>query len=389
MQTVYAMNKSVALEGMTVGPNECVPLTLAWLPQITQVRFTAGDETTDVTLTVVDDASQQSYSITTTGSATEATMLDNLIAGVRANGKLNSLFSATEDGVDDLVLTARHANRSYTITCTGGPSAVTAPAVSSLQSAGGSKVDLGRIVVRGSEDGTFDAIGASAVLSDIAGVVFRTDANHFHSLESDTASAVDQLDRGKVHAVMQRGRMWVEVEEAVTPASRVYVRRALTSGAGNLGGFRDSPAGSTQVATITVVADHQVYTVSFAIALAGDLQPRKYSFSFGPTDGTTTTDVAIDGLEAAAAGCLTDNPELSGIVSASSASASATFTLTAAAGYEFADVSVVSFNEDTPAVSGTVSLAAADVDTIDISSIAQYETSASANGLALLKLKMG
>lgn len=380
MQTSYVMNKSVAIEGMTVGERRSKPRTLPWLPQITQVRFTAGGLTDDVVLTVVDDLTQQSYSITTTGSATEATMLDNLIAGVRANGKLNDLFSATEDGVDDLVLTARHANRSYTITCTGGPSA-TVPVVSDLQDAGGSKVDMGRMVVRGSEDGEFEAIGASAVLADIEGIVFRTDANHLHSLENDSASAVDQLDRGKVHSVLESGRVWVEVEEAVVPGDPVFCRRALTSGAGNLGGFRASPAGSTQVATITVVADHQNYVVEFSI------DGERVSFSYNPSDGTTTTDDAVDGLEDAAAEILTARGITS--VTASAASAAASFTLTAEAGRQFDYVTVSSFGEDTEAVAGTVSVAAADVDAIDVSSIAQFETSASAGGLALLKLKMG
>lgn len=381
MQTVYSVNKSIAIEGMTVGARRTKPRTLPWLPQITQVRFTAGNDATDVVLTVLDDQTQQSYSITTTGSATEATMLDNLIAGVRANGKLNSLFSATEDGVDDLVLTARHANRTYTITCTGGPSAVTAPAVSNLQDAGGGKIDIGRMVVRGSEDDEFAAIGASSVVEDIIGMVFRTDGNHFHSLESDTASAVDQLDRGKVHSIMDQGRIWVEVEEAVAPGDPVYCRRALTSGAGNLGGFRASPAGSTQVATITVVADHQNYVVEFSI------DGERVSFSYNPTDGTTTTDDVVDGLEDAAAAIITARGLTS--VTASAASAAASFTLTAEAGRQFDYVTVSSFGEDTEAVAGTVSIAAADVDAIDVSSIAEFETSASADGLALLRLKMG
>src|SRR5574342_410303 len=91
MQTTYPIVRARAVEGMTVGPRRCVNRTLPWKAQQTQIRFTAGSQTDDVVLTVTDDKTAQVYTITTTGSATEATMLDNLLAGFQANAKLNSL----------------------------------------------------------------------------------------------------------------------------------------------------------------------------------------------------------------------------------------------------------------------------------------------------------
>lgn len=372
MQTNYAVNQSIGVEGMDAGGHRrSVPRQLPWLPQVTTITIAAGAATDDFELTVTDDETAQSYALgTVTGDADESVLAAAIVAAIRAHGKINDLFSvvATQavSGSDViLTLTARHANRSYTLAGSGGTGAVT---IADTQEHGGSGLEFGRFVVRGSGDDEFAAPGASSVAGDIVGALFRTEANHLHSLENDSPSAVDLCERGKAYAIMQDGRMLVKVEEAVTPASTPYMRRALTSSAGRLGGFRESPAGSTQVATITAIANGGFYGIEFGYL------GQKYTFAYPDVDGTTTTDAAIDGLETQAALVVPTG------VTASSASATATMTLTAAAGTQFDYVR--SLND----LSTTVSVAAADVDAIDVSSICAFETSADADGLAVLRV---
>ena len=184
--------------------------------------------------------------------------------------------------------------------------------------------------------------------------------------------------------VLCRGTFLALVEEAVTPASRVWVRRALTSSAGRLGGFRDSPAGTAEVATITVIADQSHYAVKASMVVNGQL--RELEFEFHPTDATTTTDVAIDGLEAAAAAAIAAQG-FTGFVTASAASAAATMTLTTLAGTVFEYVDGTAFNLDAAAEALEVVLTSTDADAIDCSAIFAYESSAAANELAVVRVK--
>lgn len=374
MQTSYSVNNSAAVAGMPVGDRETVARLLPLLPQITNLVLTNSSEAGDYVINVVDDATGQSYSATATISgATEATSLNEIGEAIAASGPLNNLFSYSDDNTLTGTLTARHPGRDYTITVT--PPGSMATTVTITQAAGGNDIGFGRLVARGDADGEIAELDATTTASEIVGLLFRTDGNHFHSLENDTPSAEDLLARGKYLSVMQRGRCWVTVEDAVTPASTPYVRRAQTSSAGTVGALRATAAGSTQVATITAIADHGHYAVQFGYA------GQDYVFSYTPTDVTTSTDDAIDGLEDAAAGVVPTG------VSASAASATATMTLTAAAGTSFDYVRNVGFALDAEAASTTVSVAAADVDTIDVSSICEFESTAAAGGLALLRMK--
>ena len=52
---------------------------------------------------------------------------------------------------------------------------------------------------------------------------------------------------GETLAVMRKGRIWVITEEAVTPASPVFVRFASGGGGTQLGAFRDDADTATAV----------------------------------------------------------------------------------------------------------------------------------------------
>jgi len=375
MQTSYKVNQDVAIEGQSVGHRESRPGLLQWLPQITQIRI-ANSETGDLLINVVDDKTQQSYDLTVAISgAVEATSLDEIKAAIEANGKFNDLFTVTEDGVDDAVLTARLGNRTYTVTTTP-PGSMTA-VVSTLQAAGGSGIEFGRFVARGSGDLEIAAVGATTTLADLYGMIFRTEANHFHALENELPSDVDTASRGRTYAIMERGRCMVRVEEAVTPASTPYMRRATTSGAGRVGGLRASPAGTVGAAyTVVPVVDLSHYAFEFG------WRGRHYTVIYDPTDATTAVADAIDGLYDAAGGAtppagltLDETDTL--------------LTITCADGEDLDYIRNAAWSLDAEAASVVVTnTVAADADAIDVSSICEFETSAAADGYARLRLKM-
>lgn len=378
MQVSFNTNPDLAVEGQLAGQDKVktTPRSLALLPQITRVRFTAGSETDDTVLTVTDVETGKQWTVTGTGSATEATMLDNLMTAFLANYELSQEFTATEDGVDDFVLTARHTNREYTVTCTGGPS-TTPPAVTNTQEAGGSGIPFGVLVAKGSTDLSFQAIDASTVLADIAGALYRTEANTFHSLENDNAADLDLTERGWHYPILEEGVIWVKVEDAVTPSSSVFVRRAQTAGAGTVGKFRGTAAGTAQVSTVAPTVNHQHYAFSF------EFEGEQFDISYTATDATTAVADAIDGLYDNVVEQLT----AAGIETVVVASESDTLlTLTVAAGREIKNLRNAAHGLDTEAVSCVVTQGAADVDTIDVSSICEYLTTAAADGLAMVKI---
>jgi hypothetical protein len=356
---------------MPVGERDTVPRLLPLVAQVTTITLANDSEAGTLTIDVEDDASGQEYSVDVTiSSGTEATSLDEMLEACEAS-ELRKLFDFEEDGSLLFTMTAKHAGRSYTVTTTP-PGSMTATVAEATASDDDPTINFGRMVARGSDDGTIAALGASTSLSQLEGIVFRTDGNHFHSLENDTPSASDELKGGKELSVMKKGRCWVQVETDVTPASTVYVRRATTSGAGAVGRFRDEAAGSTQVSTITPVADSLIYAVEYGYAGV------HYTAQYVATDGTTSVADACDGLY--------DALEANNPTGVTVADATTSVTLTAAAGTQFDYVRVTGWSLDTEAASATVSTATADVDTINVSSICSFETSASAGGLALLRI---
>ena len=375
MQTSFTVNPEIAVEGMPQGGARASrPATLPQLPQIATLLVTGGSETDDLVVVIVDDATQQSYTFTATGSATEATLATNVDTAFAAHPKLSDLFTldATSATDVDLEFTARHSNRAYTITATGGTSSSTAPATTIDQVAGGDGVEFGLLVERGPGDDEFDAPDASTVLADVLGALFRTEANHFHALENDTPTDVDAAERGRTYGIMREGNLWVKVEDAVDPSSTPYMRRAATSGAGRPGALRATPAGGQQLLTATPAAvDLDGYGFSFGYL--GQHYAARY---FG--DGTTTVAVACDGLALS----------LGTIAGLTITDATTAVTVETAAGTELDYFSEDLSQDDTAAASvDLVETTAADVDAIDVSSICNFETTAAADGFALLRMK--
>jgi len=244
MQTQYNVNNAVAVEGQTVGPREASPYTLPYLAQVSTLVIAdaspAAGEAWTVTFT--DDDSSQQYPLTFDSGATLDVTLDNLVDALNADGKLRDLFTVSEDGVDTATFTARKANQAFTITSAPGGSATGTHAVTTA--AGGAELELGTMVSRSATAGEMRALEAADTADNLAGILFRTDTNHFHDLENDTASAVDSFDRGRTLAVMEEGRCWVLVPTGVSALTdAVHVR----VNAGRLGEFRNAADGGDTV----------------------------------------------------------------------------------------------------------------------------------------------
>jgi hypothetical protein len=388
MQVNFATHPPIGVEGQLWGTDhESRPFELPQRAQITEFELADGSAAAGEAWTIVatDEDTGQTFTLEFTSGATVALTLAALTAAASL-GQFRNLFSAVDDASTIATWTARNKGKTYSFTTTtgGGTGTNTATVTQTAIDYNAAGLPFGRAVVRGAGDMEMAEIGAASVVGDIIGVLFRTDGNAFHSFESDSLADVDSCERASHQRVLCRGTFLALVEEAVTPASRVWVRRALTSSAGRLGGFRDSPAGTAEVATITVVADHQVYSVKASMLVNG--VSRELEFQYAPTDGTTTTDLAIDGLEAAAAAAIAAQG-FTGLVTASAASAAATMTLTTLAGTVFEYVDGIAFNEDTPAEALEVVLTSTDADAIDCSAIFAYESSAAAGELAVVRVK--
>lgn len=393
MQTTYPVAMTPALAGMPLlAPRKSRPRQLAKATQVLSLTIANGAGTDDVDIVATDTRTGQAWTLpTVTGSANEATLGAAIRAAVAADPKFNSLFTVAatqESSGSDLILafTCRQANRSFGIVATGGPvSAATVSTATESTAAGGSGLAFGQLVARGTNDDEFAAMTASTTVSQIAGMLFRSDANHFHALPADfgdeSPSDSDLCLRSVHYPIAEDGEFWVTAAEAVTPASRVHVRVEGSS----VGDWGDTPAGTAQTATFTVVADHQNYACHVGVIVNG--ATIDVPFSYNPTDGTTATDDVVDGLEDAAAAAITALG-LGSILAASAASNAATFVITATVGYQIAYAYVDSFGEDTEAVGGTAVVTAADVDMLDVSSIARYTSTAAAGALVKVKLQL-
>lgn len=373
MRTTYNVNPAKAVAGQPMGKRESRPLKLPWLPQISTLTSDAGNGTDDLVITVVDDKTGQSYEVTATGSATEATMLANALAAIRAS-ELNNLFSVSGEVDTDVIITftARHANRTYTISATGGPADTNA--VAETQAAGGAGIRLGRFVCETTE-GELSLPGSSTALAEVAGVLFRTDGNHFRSaLEDDTPDAVDTLARGKTYPVMTKGRVYLECLEDMAVGDSVFLVCEASDSA-DLGKVRASATGSAQVSTVTPVENMLIY--GFEYGYLG----QHYTVQYVATDGTTSVADAVAGLEDAAA----ENAPSGITISAGETDA---VDITTDAGTSLDYLRNTAWSLDTEAASTVVVLGAADDDALDISSIAKVEQGASSGGLVLLRINV-
>ncbi len=377
-QTSYSVNPARGVEGLTMGPRKSRPKILPWLAQITTVTSANGAGSTNWAITIVDDETSQSYTVTAAGSATEATLDANMEAAFAAHDVLRNLFTLTVTSVSDVVatFTAKHANRSYTFSATGGTGANT---VSVTQAAGGSEIAFGRLVARGAAADEFAAVGASTTVSQLLGVLFRTDANNFRPTDSnnDNAAALDLCERGRTYAIMEEGRVMMVAEDAVTFGGPIFMRRALTGSTGALGRVRGTVAGATgEILTFTPTVDHMVYGFEYGY------RGQHYSVIYQATDNTTTVADACAGLEDAA-----DDGNHADVTVSAGGTTAITLTLPVGAVFDYARTST--WGLDTEATSGTTVLSAGDADAIDISSIASFEESASAGALVWVKIHMG
>jgi hypothetical protein len=370
MQTNYALNYKRAIAGMAAGKCRTRRATLPLRKETWTLVLTDSSEAGDLVITIVDDATQQSYELTVAISgATEATSLDEIVAAWRANGKFNDLFTVSDDDTLTVTAIARHAGRSYTITCDPPGSMSVTP--TKTVTAGGTGVGFGLFVAQGTSAGQYDVLGASTALSSVLGVTKRTDANHFHDIP-DSASAQDLTERGRDIPVVREGEIYCVAEESMTIGDTVYIRRAQTSNAGTVGAVRKSPAGAAMTATLTPVADLLTYSLEF------DYLGRHYSAVYSPTDGTTAVADAIDGIVAA----------LGTITGLTITDNTTNFTIATAAGTVLENLRSNGASLDADTISITISAAGtADADALDASSIARVvEPSISVDGGTIVKL---
>lgn len=125
-------------------------------------------------------------------------------------------------------------------------------------------ISIGKFVCRDSGDGNIKHPVAATDISDKKARVGV--ALHAHSMESQSDGLSPNYKVKSAVNVMRKGRVWVAVEEAVTPASKPYVRYATGVADNTLvqkGAFRASPDGAAQVNTLTPTAvDSVVYNIS-------------------------------------------------------------------------------------------------------------------------------
>lgn len=391
MQTAFRSTLSPAIKGMPIlAPRHSRPRMLARLPQILRLTITAGAGTDNVVLTLTDDKTGQAWALpAVTGNANEATLGAAIRAAVAANPKFNSLVTVaavTEVSGSDLVLdfTARHPNRSYSLVRVGGPDGASATSTASeTQAPGGAGIEFGQLVARGTNDDEFAAMTSSTTVDQIAGFLFRTDGNHFHQLPSDLQdedpASIDTCERGMSYAIAEDGEFWVQVSEAVTPSSRCYVRVEGSS----VGNWGDTPAGTAQTLTITPIVNMALYGFSFTATVNG----RQYRLraQYMPTDATTSIADACAGLLDAINAEITSYGLGSFLTAADNTT---TLTVAGAAGILLSEESVNVWYADAEVATATASVSAADVDMLDVSSIARYTSTAAAGALAKVKIQL-
>ncbi len=391
MQTTYASTLTPAIKGMPVLAPRCSrPRQLPKAPQILSLTITAGAGTDPVALTLTDEKTGQAWELpSVAGNANEATLGAAIRAAVAADPKFNSLVTvaATQEvSGSDLILafTARHPNRSYSLRRVGGPDGASATSAATvLQAPGGAGLAFGQLVARGSADDEFAQLSDTTTVAQIAGFLFRSDANHFHALPADfgeeSVTDEDLCMRGFHYPIAEHGEFWVEVQDAVTPASRVYVRVEGST----VGNWGSAPDGTAQTLTVTPLVNQAIYGFSFAATVNG--QRYEIDALYMPTDATTSIADANAGLFDAITADIAAKSLTSVLTPTDNG---ATLTIVGAAGVLLSEPSANVWYADAEAATATVAVSAADVDMLDVSSIARYTSTAAAGGLAKVKINL-
>lgn len=244
MQTQYDVNQALAIAGMPHGAKrESVDLTLAALPQIDTITIADASAAAGETWTIqaTNTRTNQVFALAFLSGVDLPTTLDNAVAALAGDGKLNDLFSYAEDGATVLTATSRIASESYTWATTPGGSATAV--VATTQAAIGADVPLGIMIADGTEYLDGRVLDGADAVANLAGVLFRTDANNFQEYD-EPVSAVAGIKRGRTMSIMEEGRVWVEIEDAAARGGDVFVRR---SGSGVLGAFRATADGGDTI----------------------------------------------------------------------------------------------------------------------------------------------
>ena len=378
MRTSYRQTPNARADGQPLGQRYSLDYHIPELAQISTITLADGTPAAAEAwiLSATDDETGQIWTLAITSGASLALSLDAAVAAVAGDGKFNDLFTATEDDATVLTLTARHVGRGYTIALDTSAGSATST-IALAQAPGGNKLAFGRLLARTGER-TAGQLSAASTTRDLAGVLFRTDYNHTRPFAvADQRAGSDGLERGKTVSLMRRGVVCVVPEAGAVPVSvddPVYVRRAQTASAGDLGAFRASEGGGQQSYTFT--------------PSAVDLPAYGFEFDYGGAhytalylgDDTTTVAVACDGLV----------QDLGSIAGLTITDGGTEVTIQTAAGTSLANVRNLASHTDVPADSVAIAESvAADVDTIDITSVARWVRLPDAQGIAELSIDLG
>lgn len=378
MQTSYPQHMLAGIEGMALGRRMSRSLTLPMLPEIQTIVVADGSPAAAeaFSITVTDRKTGQAQTVTGVSGATIALTLDAMVAAILGNATLSTQLSVSEDGTDTITVTARHTSQTYTISVTMGGSATAV--VTRTQNGGGTGLPLGVGVVRGSADGEFAELSATSTANDVVGLLFRTDFNHQQSRAlSEDPDAIDRVERGRTYSIMEQGRMYAQPEDTVVPGGPVFLRRALTSGAGRVGRFRGTPAGSAQVATVTPTAAELDFAILIEWTPPGSTDKQSVPLLSANPDGTASQTEICDAFRVAAATAQAD-----GLLAGFAFTGTSTLIITGPAGESFR---VSDIGEGVAAVADTTP---ADVDAIDVSHLFEWESTGSSSALAKLKVKL-
>lgn len=99
------------------------------------------------------------------------------------------------------------------------------------------EIAFGLMVKQGTNDGQAALLDAVADIAQMIGVLV-----HSHAYDKDNELGDDGLKQYVTMGVLQKGTIWVPVEEAVTPADDCFIR-CVAAGAEQAGAFRTDADG--------------------------------------------------------------------------------------------------------------------------------------------------
>lgn len=233
MQLDYSENFPVAFVGMLADAGDHDIVSLRNLEpdtnSVTAVKPSVDAATTYNLIFTPDVGSAITVPVTTDATPTAAEIHALLLAAVNARSDLS--YRAEMVGTQlRLVKIPTAPNQTITASVTGSPAGASLT-VAALSAAG----EDGLFVTRKSGD-RGEAPSASGDLN-LGGIVA---SSHFRE---STASGAPKYPAGSAMNVLQRGRIWVRPEQAVTAGQQVFVR-FVAAGAEKLGALRADADGA-------------------------------------------------------------------------------------------------------------------------------------------------